>query len=366
MKNLKPIILLLIVFLSAYSGFSQRKFGGKVVEIIDGKTAVIEMHTGRLIAVLQYIETPEANQPLYQTVRNHLSGLVLGKKVEFLPQRIVPGKTIGQMVAGGADVSRQMIRDGAAWLMPTSMSGQDRNEFSLYAEAESLARQEKRGVWSIDELKPAWVAREEAREKALRQETAAYQAIGISGAVESQTPGRPKMDPRLHKEPSGLEVWTDVFAGLGRESTGLQTFNEPGGKFSTVYTSNAFVNLSADGKNQKLEFRAMYVTLNLPDGSEQNIYVLGFQAISNDFNFSRRKSRLTILADKQRISLGIARGFWGQASYGVHEVFYYKIIKQSLAKLANAKHVEVRIDGYSGTVGEEAKQLIKQLVTTMD
>ena len=52
-KKLRPLSLLLLLLFLAATGSSQRKFGGKVVEVLDGKTVVIEMESGRLTAVMQ-------------------------------------------------------------------------------------------------------------------------------------------------------------------------------------------------------------------------------------------------------------------------------------------------------------------------
>src|SRR4051812_26362177 len=116
MKNLKLLLALLFVITCSLTAFSQMKYEGTVVEVVDGKTVVIELPTrNKLTAELQYIEVPEPEQELHQTVREHLQKLLLGKQVEFLANQMKPTKTIGQVLAGGVDISQQMLRDGAAW-----------------------------------------------------------------------------------------------------------------------------------------------------------------------------------------------------------------------------------------------------------
>ena len=62
------------------TAFSQRKLSGKVVEVIDGKTAVVEIGTsGKLKVVLQYIEIPEPEQPLHGWLKSIWKNLLLGK-----------------------------------------------------------------------------------------------------------------------------------------------------------------------------------------------------------------------------------------------------------------------------------------------
>src|SRR5690606_17613651 len=109
------IFIVIVLILTAISAYPQRKFGGRVVEVIDGKTCVIELAAGRVTAVLQYIEVPEQEQPLYQEVKDHLQKLVLEKQVEFLPRIVMKDRTVGQLLVKGVDISQQMLRDGAAW-----------------------------------------------------------------------------------------------------------------------------------------------------------------------------------------------------------------------------------------------------------
>src|SRR5947199_95754 len=92
-----PFVLILITAFS-FSAFSQLRYSGKVVDIVDGKTLVMEMTTNnRLTVELQYIEIPEPEQDLHQVVKDHLQALVLGKNVELRANGITPNKTIGQI-----------------------------------------------------------------------------------------------------------------------------------------------------------------------------------------------------------------------------------------------------------------------------
>ena len=99
LKKLKPVIFILIVLiLTVVTAYPQRVFGGTVVEVINGKTVVIELSSGsKLTAVLQFIEIPEAEQPLHQTVKEHLEKLLLGKTVQFQPRRILKSESVGQL-----------------------------------------------------------------------------------------------------------------------------------------------------------------------------------------------------------------------------------------------------------------------------
>ena len=69
MKFFKTLLITFLLVFSAQTAFSQMKLNGKVVEVLDGKTVVIEVSVtkNRLTGELDYIEVPEPEQQLSQT-----------------------------------------------------------------------------------------------------------------------------------------------------------------------------------------------------------------------------------------------------------------------------------------------------------
>ncbi|HVF30391.1 MAG TPA: thermonuclease family protein [Pyrinomonadaceae bacterium] len=177
MKNLKLFgrILLVATFVTllAASSDAQLRTFGKVVGIVDGKTVTVAVPAGDVTVELQYIDVPESGQSLHSVVKEHVRGMLAGKAVELQTRSITRGKITGKLVLDGVDVSRQLLRDGAAWHLSMGMSGQSKDEFAAYAESESLARGEKRGVWSIADLEPAWAYRARKKEEAMPAATKA-------------------------------------------------------------------------------------------------------------------------------------------------------------------------------------------------
>jgi endonuclease YncB( thermonuclease family) len=161
-RVLLPALLFAVCWANA---FGQRRSAGTVTELIDGKTVTVSWPAGKTRVELQYIDVPEASQPLYETVREHLKLLVVGKTVEFRLRRFEGSRATGEILSNGVDISEQMLRDGAAWHLPRERSGQDAAGFGVYAAAEALAKQEKRGIWSIDNLKPSWQLRDDLAEQ---------------------------------------------------------------------------------------------------------------------------------------------------------------------------------------------------------
>ena len=133
MRNLKFILLLIVTLILTSNAFSQQVFNGVVTEVLDGKTAVIELGKDRKItAEIDYIEIPEPEQQLHQTVKEHLQHLLLGKKVEFVARIMKRTSLIGRMYMENIDISQQMLRDGAAWYDLAKKPQQDAKESEIF------------------------------------------------------------------------------------------------------------------------------------------------------------------------------------------------------------------------------------------
>lgn len=345
---------------------AQPALTARVAEAIDGRTLALETSAGRIMAQLQYIEVPEDGQPLFNVTRDHLSKLTFGKSVELKPQRIVRGKTIGRVTLDGVDLSLQMIRDGAAWHEPKDASGQHPDDAADYDAQQLLAKNEKRGVWSIPALKTPWEVRADKERAQRALETARRIArptvVGV-GEFHSDT-RRPSgnysatgnSSPRTQ-----MDAWVNAFAGAGREGHGILTYADPKGRFTSVYTSADLIDFFSPAGKERMECRAMMVVPTLYNGGREKVYLLGFRAISTDYRFSKGKTRLTVVIDNQRVSLGAPFGFRGQASIGAEELMFFRLSWAQLKKIGNAKKVEFRIDKLTGPLSDDSRELMKQL-----
>src|SRR4051794_13535028 len=113
MIRLLSFLFVATIALSAQLCPAQNRFFGKVVEIVDGRSFVLEAPTGRVHCTLQYVEVPEPEQALHQTVIDHLGALTLGKNAEFQIVAMTSSKLTGRMTVDGIDISLQLLRDGA-------------------------------------------------------------------------------------------------------------------------------------------------------------------------------------------------------------------------------------------------------------
>lgn len=163
----KVSLIICVTFLFSYSIFSQNVFVGKVMEVVDGRTAIFVTKGVSTMILLNNIEVPETEQELSKTVKDHFSVLTLNKDARFVVTSQFSKGYNGKLFIGENEINKQMLRDGAAWFnVPECESDPNSNE---YIELEKLAKTEKRGVWSVEGLKPAWVFREEKYAKEIER-----------------------------------------------------------------------------------------------------------------------------------------------------------------------------------------------------
>lgn len=173
MNKILVYIFLTMLFCFSISGQTM-KLSGKITEVIDGNTLLLDASRNTFFKIrLQFIDPPEESQPLYDMVKKHLSSFVLNKSVVVEVKFMANGYHVGKVLADGHDLSLQLLRDGAAWYSQPEAADHAEKERKEYLEMESLAKAEKRGVWSIADLTPAWklrIERDRVRNEQLKKE----------------------------------------------------------------------------------------------------------------------------------------------------------------------------------------------------
>ncbi|HKP69067.1 MAG TPA: thermonuclease family protein [Pyrinomonadaceae bacterium] len=378
MKNsrllLHTVLVVFLVTITATIAAGQLRTSGNVVEVLDGKTVVIQVATGKVTVELQYIDVPEPAQALHGVVKEHVRKMLLGKPVDLETNGFAGTKATGRITANGVDISQQLLRDGAAWHAPVEKSGQKRDEFTSYAQSEALAKQEKRGIWAIPGLKPAWKVREEDEQARKEAEDAERRKKGIVvGVSEFQTSTRPiaasKPPETTVSERTQMDAWVKVFANGKKESRGLQTYNDPNGRFTSVFTSPILIEFKSAAGKEMLECRPAYVMVKRYDGGHEYLYFIGLRAIAENFRFSNTKTRMTAVVDKQVFTFSApfgrrGTGMIGGGGIGAEEIMYFQSSKATLRKIANAKSAELRLNKLAGTLSADARDLFKELVDT--
>ncbi|HEX9961118.1 MAG TPA: thermonuclease family protein [Pyrinomonadaceae bacterium] len=370
MKHSRLIFLIIFTLIFSVSVFAQHKFSGTVVDIVDGKTVVLEMQAGSRITVeLQYIEVPEPEQQLHQTVREHLQRMIYGRQVEFLPRGIAETKTIGQLSVGGVDVSQQMLRDGAAWHVSPEKSGQDEAQRELYQSNEALAKAEKRGVWSIENLQPAWEFRARSQEVRQQQPTAEPEKVESQNqTVSTSRRRRWTVEEQLKANASNVQMWNDARSAKATEASSGGASSLLSNYFSSArigYTStpSTFINVAAGNSQVKLDHRAFYFYRgDKSSGVEKDVFALGFLTVSPGARFAT-SNNLTIIADKQKFAFVKTDRLHRQFPEGYVEILFYKVSPAVLKKIADAKSAQIKVGQYSGAIGDETQAAMNELLT---
>lgn len=369
MKHLRPVLFLILLLSS--SAFAQRNFAGKVVEVVDGKTVVIELTGGgKLTAVLQYIEVPEPEQPLAQTVTDHLAQLVKGSVVVFRGQGIATGTLIvGELRLGSVDISQQMLRDGAAWHMPVEASGQNAEQGAAYADNQLMAKDQKLGVWSVPGLKPAWeyraeiAARLEAEQKKQRDLEAARireetEALDRANAIKRQR----ELEARQLKN-SQMSNWPEIDYGKRDPSTGLiRTYNSEK-RFGITETGTAYLNMTGPkGEQRRIQASIFYIYFGPEGNTATGSYGIGFGSEAKDSIFLKT-TPVTIVADGKKLTLKPVQLVTGKKGDKNSEMLLYKLDEEAMQNIAYADKLEVKLGTLSAvTISAETRNMMRHLM----
>ena len=150
-KTILFIIPLIFILSNAYAG----QF--KVTRVYDGDTVKAVGHDIEIKIRLVGIDAPETSkkkrdpgQPYSTQATKYLAGLVLNKIVDVKGYGIDRyGRVLGVIRSDGINVNFEMVKSGLAEVY----QGDPPRGFDVkpYKEAESNAREAKRGMWSLGE-----------------------------------------------------------------------------------------------------------------------------------------------------------------------------------------------------------------------
>jgi endonuclease YncB( thermonuclease family) len=361
LNDIKGIIFVAIVLaLTAFSAYPQQRFSGKVTEVLDGKTFVMQTINGKFTCVLQYIEIPEPEQPLRQAVKDHLEKIILSQFGEFKPLSVMKDRLVGQLMIGNVDISQQMLRDGAAWY-----SGSEKNPVNLtYSDNEAKAKAEKRGVWGIENLKPAWEFRED-KEKSRQAEliqnkensTPAYgerifrrrntAQSQFSYDIQSDSWNRFKSEKEV---PEGVKV-------IG----GVWVAQETSGKYGIFAIPPARLKIGEREYAAEVYVSLMYFYANDGKGNSLQKSMIIIESLSEKVLFLKNNN-LVVIADNQKINIGKARRAAQEMPFGYKEVLTYQIKRDVLEKIAKSQNIKWEIGGLKGEVGPEATSIMQNMI----
>lgn len=316
-----PIYFFLIVVLSPCL-YAQNRFAGQVVDVLDGRTVVIEIANAKVTAVLQFIEVPEVGQQLNRVVIDHLRQLLIGKVVEFKARAIVGNRTIGRIMLKDTDISQQMLRDGAAWLVPPEVTGPDAPEREYYAASETAARTDKLGVWSVRDLQPAWEFRNAKEEKARRDEELYWEQY--ARAAKPGAPSRTRPAAGINNAGALINKYNPL-TKKGSLETPVLPVQDPGG-FRKVAGSFAYLYREDSNNRRTGDFAILFLSL------------------SDQAKF--RSSDMVITVDRVRVEYVRAKRTERTEGNGVVESMVYLIKRSTIEKIANGNTVILKMGNY--------------------
>ncbi|CAN5543968.1 hypothetical protein BH10ACI1_BH10ACI1_06090 [soil metagenome] len=351
-KRILPISFVLLV--CSVNFYAQMYISGQVVGIVDGRTLLVETaKDSRVKFRLQYIEVPEAEQPLAEVVKSHLRDLAFGKTVNIRSNSISRDTIIiGQVILNGADLSRQMLRDGAAWFYFDGAENLDD-----YKAMEAAAKTEKRGIWGVEGLKPAWEFRKDkeiAAQKKLQEEKKANEQKLKQQSQEKEKENITQQKKSNSESNSNLNN-LDPNLVLEYDKTTNESFvSSPMQKFTVSDDTNSLEIL--------LGFGYEFVGNTLPKNIDNFGIAVG--SVFAGANFLRANEVMIFTDDGKKLILGKPKSKFSVQNGQIIEVLFYKIERAELVKLTANSKPSIKIGKYQRVLEKPTLNIINILLRT--
>ncbi len=138
--------------------FPERRLVGKVVGVHDGDTAtVLDADKRQYKFRFNGIDAPELKMDFGNKSKKNLSDWIFGKEVTVLYSKIDKyGRFVGTIFVNGVDVNLEQIKAGLAWHYKKYADEQSEKDRKAYAEAETAAKEAKKGLWLQPNSTPPW------------------------------------------------------------------------------------------------------------------------------------------------------------------------------------------------------------------
>ncbi len=354
MRYRKLLVLLIPILVLTAESYSQSTLTGKVVKVLDGKTIVLEVSTGKLTAELQFVEVPEPEQPLYQTVREHLERLVLNKDVTFRSAGFAPGKAFGQIYVNSTDIALQMLRDGAAWHVNPEKSGQEAGESDAYEYHQTQARLEKRGVWGVAGMRPAWEFRAEKFQRERDARIASERGTGAT-ASRYETASVTKTAVR----PPG--VWSDKNPSLKNPGPLLHGYNAA---TKTGWLSTFWMGVKEEGgvsADRKLVCDVTYLYKQESEKVRTGKFHFTLVSVADEWRFLTANT-LSVIVDEKTVAVAKPKKVTSKEDGRSVEKLGFEISKAAIEKIVFGGDVVIKIGTYTMFPGDGVQLLLYNML----
>lgn len=143
------ICTIIIAFLLCGSIDSQT-YNGSIIRVIDGDTYVFQTKGGSFTVRMQGIDAPEKDQPFSKESTLFLQQYLNKEAIFKRTGTDRYGRTLGTLYIDSIDINLLSTKSGCAWHYKRYSTE------SKYAEAEEYARNNKIGLWGLDNPIPPW------------------------------------------------------------------------------------------------------------------------------------------------------------------------------------------------------------------
>ncbi|MDO4571664.1 MAG: thermonuclease family protein [Planctomycetia bacterium] len=152
-QKIAHILLFTLVFSSARADIF-----ATVVAVVDGDTIKIRTDSGVHSIRFQSIDAPESNQEFGKESKEYLAALLVGQSVRVEVEK-ADGlfRLVGRVWLGEMDIEKEMLLAGLAWHY------RQYNAEAPLAEAQTFAREARRGLWILEQPVAPWEWRKGVR-----------------------------------------------------------------------------------------------------------------------------------------------------------------------------------------------------------
>jgi endonuclease YncB( thermonuclease family) len=181
--GMRGVLITLVALLLASAALGQEAVvSARIVAITDGDTVKALLADNELLKVrLSWIDAPEKNQAFGQRSKQHLSELVFGCEVELHTHGLDRyGRTLAVILLDGVDINLEQVKSGFAWAYTRYLDQASSEIQASYRQAESEAREQKRGLWSDPWPVEPWLYRRAMRD---RPSSDASQPLNLLGVL---------------------------------------------------------------------------------------------------------------------------------------------------------------------------------------
>jgi hypothetical protein len=208
----------------------------------------------------------------------------------------------------------------------------------LYSYNQEQAKLEKRGVWGVKGMKPAWEFRAEKIERESQERAAIEQAAAMRVGDKTTPPPAAKRPVRRNGP------WSDVNPYLKNPGPLVHGYNAAS---RTGYVATSLMGvkeLENQPADQKTAVNITYV-YKQEDKSRKGNFILSVVSAANDWRFIKANG-LTVLVDEKTVWSGKPQRTFAREDGKAVEKLTFEVSKTAIEKIAFGGEVFVKIGDY--------------------